>query len=344
MLVGESRVKTAIIHAVAYADVFDYPLTAEQVHRYLVGVDAPPSTVIALLTEGNLLEGRLECDRGYYFLPGREETVDTRLRRAPISAVAWPAARKYGRILARLPFIHMVAVSGALTMDNVEANTDIDFFMVTEPGRLWLSRALVVGIVQLAARRGHTLCPNYFLSDACLVLQRRNLFTAHELAQMVPVYGMATYRRMCRLNGWASRFLPNAFGPGANGESHGSESTHEPDDTLPRRWALPRRAAEAALQTPPGTWLENWERQRKVRKLTGQLALKNLAPTLGSNPGAAEVDFSPDRCKGHFDHHDQTTLKAFFERLRRMSVDLPPVLESLRESETHTDTGLGTAA
>jgi hypothetical protein len=344
MLVAESRVETAVIHAIAYADVFDYPLTAEQVHRYLVGVEAPPSTVLHLLTEGNLLEGRLGCDRGYYFLAGREETVDTRLQRAPISALAWPTARNYGRILARLPFIRMVAVSGALTMDNMEANTDIDFFIVTEPGRLWLSRALVVGIVQLAARRGHILCPNYFLSGGCLVLQRRNLFTAHELAQMVPVFGMATYRRMCHLNGWASRFLPNAFGPGGNGESHGSASPPEPDEMPLRGWALPRGAAEVALRTPPGTWLENWERQRKVRKLTGQLVLKGLAPTPASNPGAAEVDFSPDRCKGHFDHHDQTTLKAFFDRLRKVSVDLPSVLEPLGESQTRTDTVTGARA
>ncbi len=344
MLVAEPRVETAIIHAVAYADIFDYPLTAEQVHRFLVGVEAPPSTVLDRLSRGNLLEGRLGHDRGYYFLPGREETVETRLRRAPISALAWPTARKYGRIVARLPFIRMVAVSGALTMDNVEADADIDFFIITEPGRLWLTRALVVGIVRLAARRGHVLCPNYFLSEGCLVLQRRNLFTAHELAQMVPVYGMATYRRMCHQNGWASRFLPNAFGSGGNGQSRGSASPPEPDDGPPQGWALPRRTAEAALRTLPGTWLENWERQRKIRKLTRQLALKGLTPAPASDPAAAEADFSPDRCKGHFDRHDQTTLKAFFERLRRISVALPSVVESPLESELRDDAGLGAPA
>ena len=86
-----------------------------------------------------------------------------------------------------------------------------------EPGRLWLCRGMVILLVRLARQLGHTLCPNYFLSERALALAEQSLYTAHELVQMVPVAGMPTYRTMRRLNQWADRFLPNAQEPRSAG-------------------------------------------------------------------------------------------------------------------------------
>lgn len=339
MRAATSTVETAVLQAVAYSDVFDYPLTAEQVHHYLVGVSAPAVAIRDLLGNQNALSEYLAHSRGYHYLHGRDEIVATRLRRAEISARAWPVARRYGRIISRLPFIRMVAVSGALTMDNMEAGTDIDLFIVTEPGRLWTSRAMVVAVVQAAARNGHVICPNYFLSRRCLALGRRNLFTAHELAQMVPVHGLDVYHGMCRINSWAFRFLPNAFPPGVTEAGPDSFGAPAPSDRCLGRWRLPRAAAEKALTTPAGNWLERWEMGRKVRKFTRQPATRH-GSDLATCSVEAEVDFGPDRCKGHFDHHGQTTLEAFLERLRRVSLDVPSVVESLAELGESTHEGI----
>jgi hypothetical protein len=336
MRAATSAVENAVLQAVAYGDVFDYPLTAGQVHRYLVGVRSSPSTVRHLLDDGDALSGQLARGRGFYFLPGRGEIVDTRLRRAEISARAWPTARRYGRIISRLPFIHMVAVSGALTMNNMETSTDIDFFIVTEHGRLWVSRAMVIAVVKLAEGNGHVICPNYFLSSRCLALSKRTLFTAHELAQMVPIHGLDVYRQMCRLNSWAARFLPNAFAD-AGPAGHDVAAIPAPADGDLGPWRLPRTVAEAALRTPAGGWVEGWEMRRKVRKLAGRGQMVGLEAVTG-----AEVDFGPDRCKGHFDRHGQTTLEAFRERLRRVSADVPPVVESQGALEGATIEGVGT--
>jgi hypothetical protein len=340
MRAASSDVETAVLQAVAYGDIFDYPLTAEQIHRYLVGVRSSPSAIrdlLDMLGNGSALSGQLECSRGYYFLPGREEIVDTRLRRAEISARAWPMARRYGAVISGLPFIRMVAVSGALTMDNMEADTDIDFFIVTEPGRLWSSRAMVVAVVQVAARNGHTICPNYFLSRQCLALPKRNLFTAHELAQMVPIYGLDVYYRMCHLNSWAYRFLPNAFAAEVDTARHDALPEPAPAGRSRGWWRFPRAAAEAALRTSAGGWIESWEMRRKVRKFTGQLATAGGGSVDAPLTAAAEVDFGPDRCKGHFDRHGQTTLAAFRERLKRVSTAAPSVVESLEVLEESTN-------
>jgi len=297
-------VERAILHTVAYADVFDYPLTAAEVHRYLAGVSATPTAVHSLLGNGRLVPHRLARCQGYFTLPGREAIVETRRRRAEVAARMWPRAVQYGRLIAALPFVRMVAVTGALAMDNVDADADIDYLIVTEPGRLWLCRALVIALVRLAARRGDVVCPNYFLSERALTLQERNPFTAHELAQMVPIAGMHIYYRMRRLNAWTAHFLPNADGPPRRRESHSQEGNGF--------WRPLRTLAEAALRTPPGDRLERWEMTRKIHKFTRQ----HSAERPGN--GHPEATFCADWCKGHFDNHGQRILAAFADRLSKL--------------------------
>jgi hypothetical protein len=319
-----SMVGQAALQTVAYSDIFDYPLTAAEIHRYLVGVRASWRTVHSVLDPDGPLSGLLVSHKGYFLIPGREETVDTRLQRREVAASMWPRARQYGEAIGRLPFVRMVAVTGALAMDNVDPGTDIDYIVVTAPGRLWLCRALVVTMVRLAAQRGDIICPNYFLSEQALPLGEPNIFTAHELVQMIPIAGVETYRRMCRLNSWAAWFLPNAFDAPRRVDSYrGNGFSSDTDDGLaeqPFYWGM----AEAALRTPFGSRLERWEMARKVRKLSQQLPER--AGVGGAERSRTEVNFSADKCKGHFDSHRQRTLEAFSERLRSVGVAFPNVI------------------
>ena len=187
---GRAALERAILQTVAYADVFDYPLTADEIHRYLVGVSASRGAVRALVSNGNLPRALSRSGR-YFSLSGRESVFETRKARAASATEYWRRAVGYGRSMSHLPFVRMVAVTGALAMDNM-ADGDIDYLVITEPGRLWLCRALIVGLVRVAALKGTALCPNYFLSEHALVLNERNLFTAHEVTQMVPLAGTQT--------------------------------------------------------------------------------------------------------------------------------------------------------
>lgn len=272
--------------------MFDYPLTAEEVHRYLVGMSASRAAVHISLHSTPLSRFLTHC-QGFFALPGRTTLAALRRRRAEVAREMWARAVRYGRAMATLPFVRMVAVTGALAMDNVEPGADMDYLIVTESGRLWLCRALIIILVRLAAQRGDILCPNYFLSEHALVFQERTLYTAHELTQMVPIAGLGVYHRLRQLNGWTARFLPNADGP----------PRHVMESKPPS--ALARALAESTLRTPLGAWLEHWEMQRKVRKF-------------GQQNGSDEADFCADWCKGHFQSHGRRTLEAFTERLRQL--------------------------
>jgi hypothetical protein len=283
----------AIVQTVAYSDVFDYPLTLEEIHRYLVGVAATVEQVQQVLTNGLMLATRLTCSDGYFYLSGRAGLVEKRLQRAQVPAALWPKAIHYGHVIARMPFVRMVAITGALSMNNSDPGDDLDYFVITEPGRLWLCRAFIIALVRSAARRGDIICPNYFVSTRALLVTEHNLYTAHEMAQMIPVAGVGLYHRMREMNSWVREYLPNAGGA----PKEGPVSAAGPRFV----WAV----AEALLRTPPGTWLERWEMDRKVRKLESQMP--------ASDP--VEAEFGVDWCKGHFGGYGRRTLGAMADRM-----------------------------
>lgn len=291
----ETSIAQAVLRTLAYADVFDQPLTLVDVHRYLVGVAAAPDTVRQELQQ--LVPERLTRREGLYMLRGRDELVETRRRRATVAARLWPDAVRYGRVLAQLPFVRMVAVTGSLTRDNVEAGSDIDYLVVTVPGRVWVGRGLTGVVRRAVLRRGTRLCPNYVLSEQALSLQDRNLLTAYELVQMVPLTGHALYRRMRELNEWTAEFLPNAGG-------------------CPRRLAPVRPSArrlaglgEAVLRTPIGGWIERAEWARFERMLPGR----------STDP--REVVYSADCFKDHVDSWGERIRTAYAERILAEGVE-----------------------
>lgn len=281
----------AILHTATYADIFDYPLTAAEIHRYLTGIH------ISLETVQQALPSLLQQHGEYYTLPGRAEIVATRQRRAQIAAALWPRAQHFGVAIARLPFVRMVAVTGSLAMNNVENNADLDYLIVTTPGRLWLCRALILALNRIARLQGVELCPNYIISQRALVFSAQNIYAAHELAQMIPLAGMDVYGEIWRANRWLADFLPNAApAPLSRLNSPKTESR-----TRGARWL------EAILLTRPVSAIEKWEMDRKIRKLR----FEN-----GENP---EATFTADCCKGHSQRHGQRTTQKLAGILKEIS-------------------------
>lgn len=286
----------AILRTLLYADVFDYPLRPVEVHHYLIGVSATPEEIQSALEASPWLAPRLTRVNGYVAVHGRSEIGSLRDERQRSSSALWPIARRWARLIGSLPFVRMVAVTGALAMDNAPPNDDIDFLIVTTPARVWLARALVIALVRLARLFGVGLCPNYVLSQSALAQGQRNLFIAHDLAQMVPLVGHAVYTEMRAANPWAADYLPHAQRP-----------LRVEAELAPRGWlrAL-QRSGEALLSGRLGDSLETWERRRKLRKFS------NAAHTPGA---AAQLD--AEHVKGHFDDHGARILKKFEERLAR---------------------------
>jgi hypothetical protein len=289
----------AILRTLLYADVFDYPLTLAEIHHYLIASPAArlpaPETIESALRSSPWLQKRVTRVNSYVTLRDREAIGALRDERRRHSARLWQDARRWGYRLGCLPFVRMVAVTGALAVDNSPPDDDIDFLLVTAPGRVWLARALAVVLVRLARRRGVGLCPNYVLAQTALAQSQRNLYAAHDLQQMVPLVGRTVYAEMQAANPWSRDYLPHANGP-----------LRQEPELRPTGWgARLQRWGEHLLGGRLGQALEGWERRRKLRK---------FAPAAQESQ-AAELD--GEHVKGHFQDNGWPILHKFEERLAR---------------------------
>lgn len=286
----------AVLCTVAYADIFDYPLTALEVHRYLTGVSAPVEAVNDVLEED-----RLFVRIGDYFtLPGREEIVSTRIQRETRSRKLMPRAIQYGRILGALPYIRMVALTGSLAVLNVSSVVDFDYMLVTARGRLWTARAFALAFNRLTRLQGYTLCPNLIISERALEWPLHDLYSARELCQMVLITGKEVYSRLMQANQWVESYLPNAFrdSRGLRPKSQAKASTSQRLFELPLRGVLGER-------------LEAWEMKRKIARFTHQHGY------------GEETIFNADICQGNYDHHRSWTYKALEQRLAKLELVAP---------------------
>lgn len=287
-------VAETVLAALAYADLFDYPLTLQELVKYQVGTAFSTERLIDALHSRPLCTS-VSCVGDNYCLRGREAIISTRLQRAQASQTVWGRATLYSHVIARLPFVRMVAVTGALAVNNISKRPDIDLLIAAEPGRVWICRRFLIVLVRLARILDDDLCPNYVIASSNLDLQQRDFFTAHELAQMVPLYGAKVYSDMLRANSWASYYLPSGFAP----------PVRRPH---PIRSNPIQSAAETLLRPHAFDRLERWEMRRLRSK---------LRPAFGD---AAEVICSPIQCKGHTSLHRRSVTARYAKLLHDLGL------------------------
>ena len=284
--------ENAILQTLVYSDIFDYPLTIDELHRFLV----VPSSLDDVEQCMVMIKG-ISLKDGYYYLEGRSEIVELRQRRAAASRKVFKRAMFYGRILGALPFVRMVALTGSLAMLNLSKNPDMDFMLVAKHGRVWTARAFAILLGKIASLFGDTICPNLIVSERALEWPLHDLYSARELCQMIPVTGYDFYLRLFDVNSWTKSLLPNANPRTFEFFAH----------RVLRRTSKMLKWGEIFLRGTLGDKLESWEMNRKIRKFSVQAGF------------GAETIFTADVCQGNFHHHRKWTHDVYHERLANIT-------------------------
>lgn len=207
-----------MLRTLVYSDIFDFPLTLEELFLYLEKYSVASMELLAELSLEDI--SQVEYDNDFYFLRGRKNLVEERRRRDKWSRDKLRRAKAIARRLGSLPGIRLVGVTGAVAAGNSEQDDDIDLLLITAPGRVWLARLFEKITTELMGVRRRPsdqpgeakdkVCPNVYLDSRNLRLPHQDLFTAREIAQMVVVYNeKETYEQFLSANAWVKGFLPN---------------------------------------------------------------------------------------------------------------------------------------
>ena len=193
----------AVWRLLLYYDIFKHPLRAAEIAR-LCGAD--PRLALDQLTAA----GRISHLDGFYLLPGHPDRVAERRRRAAAAERCWPKAIRAARLLARLPSVEGVLITGALSKQSATPDGDIDFLLLLAPGQVWTTKSMLqVGRRMLPEPIREQFCTNYLLATDRLAIPERNIFTAMELATAVPMVGPAACAALLDQNrAWAEPLLP----------------------------------------------------------------------------------------------------------------------------------------
>lgn len=202
-------IETGIMHTLNYFNVFHYPLKKEELLRF-----NSFKMTNAEMEEGLLKligTGKIVQDDDLYALASSPDNFSRRRSSNELAAELLPKAQRIGHFLSRFPFVRFVGISGSLSKQYADENTDFDFFIICSKNRLWIARTLMHIFKKLSfiANKQKYFCMNYYLSEDQLKIEDSNKYTAIELATLIPVVNQDLYDNLLMRNQWLSHFVPN---------------------------------------------------------------------------------------------------------------------------------------
>lgn len=204
-----SSLGKSIIKTLAYYDIFDYPLKAEEIY-YNLGTNSVSLTEIENEVEQLCKIGITYNKNNFYLLRNNENFISRRLEGNRLAKKKLISAYRMTKLISKFPYVRAVLLSGSISKGYMEKDSDVDYFIITHPNRLWVTRLLLMlfkKVFLLNSRK--VFCINYFVDTETLEIEEKNIFTATELATLIPIYGKDLYDELYKNNIWIKKFYPN---------------------------------------------------------------------------------------------------------------------------------------
>jgi predicted nucleotidyltransferase len=202
-------VKRQILATLSYFDLFDYPLTQTEIVQFSKTTYDQEEFTTAL---HNLTMESWVYRFDEFYLIREDYSLVMRRRKGNLRAKAMlKTAEKIAAFLSSFPFVKGIAVSGSLSKNFADEQSDIDFFVITEKNKLWLARTFmhIFKKVAFLFNKEDMFCMNYFVDEHMLQIKEKNIYTATEVSTLLPLRGITIFQDFFRENSWSRNFLPN---------------------------------------------------------------------------------------------------------------------------------------
>ena len=204
-----TQLRRGIIRTLAYYDIFSYPLTAAEIYYNLGHNHTSLEEITSELKD--LASNNIVYSKGEFFqLNDDEKYVHRRRKGNELAEKKLKTARTVSRFISRFPFIRGILLSGSISKGFMEEGSDIDYFVITHPNRVWFSRLMLMLFKKLFLFNSKKIfCINYFVDSEKLEIEEKNIFTATEIVTLLPTFGKNIYDEFYEKNFWVKQFYPN---------------------------------------------------------------------------------------------------------------------------------------
>lgn len=200
--------------SILYHSIFDYPLSFSELIKWRIKDSFKYNKV-----------GEIDIDykNGFFFIKGKECLLYKRKTRERISKKKIEYAKKATKLISFIPSVKFVGLTGSLAMNNAEESSDIDLIIITKKGHLWSSRMFTYFLLKTMGYevrkpkqmfQKDKLCLNMWLDESDLVWpsKNRNIYTAHEILQIVPLLTKGNiFEKFLKANKWVLKYWPNVI-------------------------------------------------------------------------------------------------------------------------------------
>lgn len=201
----------AIIKTLLYFDIFNYPLTVDEIHEYCCEYPASKDEIRRQL---EVFEEMGYVSRKDFFYQIKNDkiaaSVERRIKGNKEAQRFLKISKRFSKFITYFPFVRGVCLSGSLSKGYADSDSDIDYFIITEPGRLWIARTSLILFKKIFLLNSHKyFCVNYFIDTNSLEIPDKNLFAATELLSIIPAANAGLYERLIEANSWIKEYYPN---------------------------------------------------------------------------------------------------------------------------------------
>jgi len=258
--------KESILKVLVYFDIFRYPLTRKEIESFL---DKPvPENDLNDSLQDLLIAGRIFQLCEFYSLQNDMSLVEIRRKGNAQAAILINKAKQIAKLLYKFPYVRAIGLSGSVSKNFADENSDIDYFLITEANRLWIARTLLVFFRKnpFLKNRNKHYCMNYFVDEEDLVIKEKNIYTATELFTLLPLAGNGSLKKFFETNSWSHSYFPNRALPVIKTEINFQDP-----------WF--KKLGEFLFNNRFGNWLDNylfklttarWQKKEELKKLNAK--------------------------------------------------------------------------
>lgn len=207
--------RSAVIKTLSYTGVFGFPLSFYQITNNLISKNRFSNSKIKRELEKLTDEKVIKKAKGKYLISGiKRYDIE---KRAKNTEEIIRKNKPTIKILSKVPWIKMIAITGSVANQNTEMGADIDLLFITEKDRLWISRGFVFLILKTlgklpADKSKREICPNIFIDESNMAWakKKRNLYVAQNIISMKPfTWRDNIYFEFIRANKWITNYYVN---------------------------------------------------------------------------------------------------------------------------------------